>query len=171
MICLYKGPRGTGKTIGMIKDGIRYKEKGYKILSNFWTNFSEIVPNEFILELDKHADLYNCVILIDEIQTLFDSRSFATQSNKTFSYFLQQIRKRNIHILCTTQYSNTIDLRLRQHIDIVAFPQFIKEFNICKIKYFDITQQESFDQKMIYGEIWFKAEKLFDCYNTKELIK
>lgn len=161
----------------MVKDGLQYYIDGYRVLSNFECSFGEHIENNEILELSKESNLYNCVLMIDEIQIFFDSRQSMSKKNITFSNFIQQIRKRNIIILCCTQYSNTIELRLRQHLDIIAYPNFIKKYNVCEVTYMDLTRLE--DSDMISGstefkpmmiKIVFNAIPIFKLYNTSEMI-
>jgi len=64
---------------------------------------------------------------------IFDSRRSMAKQNLKFSNFIQQIRKRNIILLGTTQYSNTVDLRLRQHLDIIAYPNYIENIKYVKL--------------------------------------
>lgn len=176
MIILYKGARGRGKTLSMVKDGFLYNKAGYKVLRNFDCKFGDYISNEEILELDKFSNIFNCVIMIDEIQIFFDSRKSMKSSNINFSNFVQQIRKRGIIVLCTTQYSNTIDLRLRQHLDIIAFPNFISSLNVCEVSYLDLTRIE--DSDLIIGslskpkvlKIVFDAIPIFKLYDTNEVI-
>jgi len=178
MIVLYKGGRGRGKTLTMVKDGLQYYLEGYRVLSNFQCEFTEKLDNEEILQLDKNSELFNCIILIDEIQIFFDARRGMLKQNLTFSNFVQQIRKRNITILCTTQYSNTIDLRLRQHLDIIAFPSFIERLHLCKVVYMDLTRSEDpqmfidpdYQFKPATIEIIYNAEPIFKLYDTTEMI-
>lgn len=177
MIVLYKGAKGKGKTLTMVKDGLKYKLKGYRVLSNFWTSFTETITNEEILNLDKNSNLFNCCLLIDEIQIFFDSRTGMKKANRNFSNFIQQSRKRNIDILTTTQYAHQIDKRLRAFLDVIAFPNFIKRFNVCEVTYIDLTRFE--DNDLITGsselkpmtmKIVFNAEPIFKLYNTREMI-
>ena len=176
MIVLYKGARGRGKTLTMVKDGLGYYHEGYTILRNFFCKFGKQIDNEEVLSLSKDSNLNNCVLLIDEIQIFFDNRQSMTKKNITFSNFIQQIRKRNITILCTTQYSNTIDIRLRQHLDIIAFPNFKRDKNICEVTYLDLTRIQ--DNDLITGEmpkpmtskVIFNAEPIFKLYDTAEMI-
>lgn len=178
MIVLYKGARGRGKTLSMVKDGYAYYLEGYRVLSNFECGFGEHIENDSILSFSKDSDLYDCVLLIDEIQIFFDNRQSMTKKNITFSNFVQQIRKRNIIILCTTQYSNTIDLRLRQHLDIIAFPNFIKDKLVCVVTYMDLTRLQDNDLmlgnegelKPMLAKIVFNAIPIFNLYNTSEMI-
>lgn len=175
MIVLYKGKRGSGKTLTMVKDGLRYYQNGYKILRNFDCAFGDYISNEDILKLDKESNITNCVLMIDEVQIFFDSRRSMKNENINFSNFVQQIRKRHIHILGTSQYSNTVDLRFRQHTDIVAFPNFIKNLNVCEVLYVDITSMDdllnSMNKSLDFIKVVFDAEPLFKLYNTEQMIK
>jgi hypothetical protein len=176
MICLYKGARGKGKTLTMVRDAKNFYKNGYKIITNLEVTFGEKMSNEDILELDKNSKIFNAVLVIDEIQIFFDSRRHARKENLNFSNFIQQTRKRNIHILCTTQYSNTIDLRLRQHLDIVAFPNFIKELNLCEVNYVDITSLENdflgdyMKEAIKLVKIVYDARPIFKLYKTEQMI-
>jgi len=177
MIILYKGARGRGKTLSMVKDGLAYYLEGYKVIRNFDCSFGEYIDNEEILTLSKDSNLNNCVMMIDEVQIFFDNRRSMTKQNITFSNFVQQIRKRNIIILCTTQYSNTIDVRLRQHLDIIAFPNFNQLLNICVVTYMDLTRLQDDvsilgigEMKPTIAKIVFNAMPIFKMYNTGEMI-
>lgn len=175
MIVLYKGRRGSGKTLSVVKDANNFYLDGWRVLTNIQScKIGEYISNEDILKLDKNSTIENAVLAIDEIQIFFDSRRSSRKENITFSNFIQQIRKRNIILLCTTQYFNTVDLRLRQHLDIMAYPNFIKKFNVCEIIYEDLTYLE--DDFMMNIEpkkvsMVYDAEPIFRLFNTKEMIK
>jgi hypothetical protein len=174
-IILYKGKRGAGKTLTMVKDGLQYHLNKFKVYRNFKAPFGEYISEDNILKLDKNSKIKDAVIMMDEVQIFFDARRFMKKQNISFSNFVQQIRKRNITLLCTTQFSNTIDLRLRQHIDIVAYPKFIKELNVCEVVYIDVTSIEdtifSGVVEPIYVKIVYNAIPIFKLYNTQEMIK
>jgi len=143
-IILYTGRRGAGKTLTMVRDAYKYYLNNWKIITNMTSLvFGEKMEGEEILKIDKSSNLNNCILVFDEIQIYFDSRSFGSKKNKTFSNFIQQIRKRNIILLVTTQYLNTIEKRLRQHIDIEVYPDYIEKYPICKATYIDITSLEN----------------------------
>jgi hypothetical protein len=174
MIVLYTGRRGAGKTLTMVKDAYKYKEKGYKIYSNIELNFSEFMENEDIINIQK-TDIEDAVLVIDEIQLLLDSRRSSRKGNLDFSYFIQQIRKRRIIILCTTQFSGTVDLRLRQHVDVVARPKYDKELKVCEVTYIDMTAMNDnmfindVDFQMPVISIVYDAELIFNLYDTNRI--
>lgn len=182
MIVLYKGSRGKGKTLSMTRDAYKYYLQGYRVFSNYSLTFSEHITNNEVLALNRDSNLYNCVLVLDEIQLLFDSRNFRDSSSISFSNFIQQVRKRNIIILATTQYVNTIDKRLRQHLDIFAYPEFIKDLNYCKVTYLDISFLEDIDLNiLLYGSIdetlikkvtiIYPATPIYPLYNTYEMLR
>lgn len=173
MIVLYKGARGKGKTLTMVKDGLKAYQRGFRIIANFKLKFGEYMSNEEVLGLNRESSLKDCVLLLDELQLFFDSRNFGSKQNKDFSNFIQQIRKRNIHILGTTQYTNTIELRFRQHIDIVAYPQFDKETGYCKVYYFDISifENDLEEVKISPSMAVYDAKQVFPLYDTNEMLK
>lgn len=173
MIYLYKGAKGKGKTLTMVKDAYLFHLEGKKVYSNMKSvKFAEYIPNEEILKIDKNNSLKNCVLLIDELQTLFNARRSAKKQNLEFSFFIQQIRKRGVELLATSQYSNTTDLLFRQHIDYIVMPKFDKELNVCMAEYIDLNSLED----NLTGEInmtvkiVFNGEEIFGLYNTNELI-
>lgn len=169
MITLYKGSRGKGKTLTMVKDALKYHQRGFRVLSNLSLTFAEKVTSEYLLGLDRTSQLYNCVLVIDEIEVFFDSRSWKKEENKKFSNFLQQIRKRNVFILCTAQYTNLIDIRLRQQIDTLAMPFFDKNSLFCKCIYVDITSFESSRIPKSVQSLYY-AKPIFQLYDTTEMI-
>lgn len=175
MIVLYKGRVGAGKTLTMVKDMLQYFQEGYKIIRNFNCEFGEYIENEDVLNLDKNSNISNCILAIDEIQIFFDARNSMKTQNKLFSNFLQQIRKRNIIVLATTQYSNTVDLRFRQHVSTVAYPNFIKSMDVCEVIYVDLTTMEdNFMQTIKEPEnikIVYDAIPIYNLYDTEQMIK
>lgn len=177
MIILYSGSRGSGKTLSMVKDSQLFASNGFKIYRNFPANVGEFLSTDDIISLDKDSNLKDCVILIDEIQILFDSRTSLKLENRNFSHFLQQIRKRNIIILCTTQYSNTVDLRLRQHIDILACPRFDIETEVCAVTYYDLSVIGSLLTDLLHPSLSlcsftliFYAPAVYPLYDTYHMI-
>lgn len=174
MICLYKGKRGCGKTLTMVKDGYNFHCLGWKVFRNFHCSFGELITEEEIINLDKRSDIYNAVIMMDEVQIFFDARRSMRKRNLDFSNFIQQIRKRNIILLGTTQYANTVDLRFRQHVDVLVYPEFWKDLNVCQALYVDATSTEDLllnqIKQPVTVPIVFEAWKVFPLYNTEELI-
>ena len=174
-IILYKGAKGRGKTLTMVKDAYRYYLKNWNILSNMNSiPFAKPITTEEILNLNKNSTINQCILVIDEIQIFFDSRRSIRKENLDFSNFIQQVRKRGIILLCTTQYANTVDLRLRQHIDILVYPFFNKTYNACKVIYVDMnTIEDTILGKIKQPEmvtIVFDTLPIYKLYDTHEVI-
>lgn len=173
-IVLYMGSRGKGKTLTMVKDAYRYYLDGYKVLANIDLPFAKYISNEDVLLLDKDSRVRNCVLLLDEIQVFYDSRASSNKVNMRFSNFIQQIRKRGVIVLCTTQFANAVDKRLRQHLDIIALPEFDSVTLYCLVTYVDITTVENdlFGQaEPLFTSSCFDARPIFSMYSTYEVIR
>lgn len=173
MIILYKGSRGKGKTLTMVRDAYKMYSNGYNIYSNMTLSFGKYISSEDVLELNKDSMLFNCVLVLDELQLFFDSRNFTRQKNKDFSNFIQQSRKRNIHIFYTTQYINTVDLRIRQQTDIIAYPNFDDKTKFCHVFYFDLTKLEDDFEVLALNPVTvvYDAKPIFKLYDTYEMLK
>lgn len=167
-IALYRGARGTGKSLTMTKDGYKYFMNGWPVYTNLSETPFHQVTADFILSLSGDSMLKNCVLLIDEIEFFFDSREWNKAEARNFGRFLQQIRKRNVIILCTAQYSNLIDIRLRQQIDVVVICSF--EYPFCFGHYIDLTSFESNPTRPLSFKIKYYAPPIFKLYNTHEII-
>ena len=174
MIILYRGARGRGKTLSLVKDAKRFYNNKFTVYTNMSSlSFGKVVTCEYILNLSRKSELKNCVLVIDEIELFFDSRQFGNKENKAFSGFLQQIRKRNVHILCTCQYIGLIDIRIRQQLDFMGYPHFDKKTGFCKIYYFDLTRlEDDFNSKFKLKPTLcvFDGSGIFPLYDTNEML-
>jgi len=171
MIVLYKGRRGAGKTLTMVKDAINFYKRGWTIYSNFDISIPyKKLTNDDILGLPENDNISDCVILLDEIQTIIDSRRSMKGDNLNFSYFIQQIRKKRIVLLATTQFTGTTDKRFREHVDVIVKPRIDFRYPIVKAEYFDMTSEEDFgfikSRAVIYN-----PEQVFGFYDTNEIKK
>jgi hypothetical protein len=172
-ITLYKGSRGKGKTLTMVKDAYNYYLDGYRVISNMTLAFGDFMSSENVLKLSKDSNLFDCILVLDELQLFFDSRNFAKEGNKSFGSFIQQIRKRNIHIIATTQYVNTLELRFRQHIDYICYPDHDEESNMCTCLYFDISllEDDLTPVQLSPSSVTFDALDVYPLYNSYEMLK
>jgi hypothetical protein len=171
MIVMYKGRRGAGKTLTLVKDAFTYYKNGWEIVSNFHLPFASYMDDKDIMAIDKTSDIRKVVLCIDEIQIFFDSRRGMAKGNLTFSNFIQQIRKRGIILLCTTQFSNTVDLRLRQHLDVIATPNFIDKYPVVAVKYIDLTSiEDEWVTEPVEKTVVYDPRPIFGLYDTEELI-
>jgi hypothetical protein len=173
MIAIFVGSRGKGKTLSLVYTATLFLKAGWDIYSNMSLNFPHRkITRADILKITKDSPLSNCVLVLDEVQLYFDSRMFKDRSNILFSNFLQQLRKRNIIILSTTQYLNTVEKRFRQHIDVICLPNFNKDTGYAEIRFVDLTTAEDppFDIIPSKYKILYKASDVFSLYNTHEIL-
>lgn len=56
-LVLYKGARGRGKTLTMVKDGLAYHNQGFTVYANFKCTFAEYITGDDIRNLDKSSDM------------------------------------------------------------------------------------------------------------------
>lgn len=174
MIVSYQGRRGCGKTLTMTKDMLQFQNEGYTIYRNFNCKIGKPISNAGIMNLSKSSRIKNCVLAVDEIQIFFDSRRSGKTKNLRFSNFIQQIRKRNIIMLATSQYIGTVDLRFRQHVDVVANPHFKKKYDCCEVTYTDMTSTEDIDNLDAEPEkmtIVYDAKPIFKLFDTMQMIR
>ena len=169
MIVLYRGRRGTGKTLTMVKDILLYVNQGWDIVSNIHLHSSiphRVLSRSEILDL-LDTNLKNYILVLDEIQTIIDSRRSMKKDNMDFSYFIQQIRKKNIILLATTQFTRTVDVRFREHVDILVNPKFMGKYPAVEVEYLDLTTQE--DLGYIQSKIIvYDPKPIFNLYDTTE---
>ena len=172
----YLGRRGKGKTTTMILDAYKYMLRGFPI----YTNMNGIriphtkLTNEQILDMAEQDEFMNCVLMIDEIQVLFDSRTSNKKKNRNFLNFIQQIRKRGVRLLYTTQFNRRVDVGIREHLDIEARPRLIitsdKDKPLIEVTYLDLTSQEDVGYIVSTTKV-YEAYKVFELFDTNERIE
>lgn len=178
MIIMFIGGMGSGKTLTMTAEAIKYTLKGFKIYSNYKLECIPYIPltKKVFDELIKDkTSLQEAVLLIDEIHIWLDSRSSMKKKNKAISYFLLQTRKRNVRLLCTTQHPDQVDKRLRNNIDILVFCRNVtnkvstlvneKKRTVIEAQYCWMHDRHSAPKKIL-----IEANKFYKYYNTTEII-
>lgn len=119
------GRRGAGKSLGMTALGY-FMHRAYaraggykKVVSNYWVDFADRV-DEYIVD---HLNVFptwghDLLCLIDEIAAYFPGRRSLARTNVDFATFLQQIRKRRVDLIFTTQFPQVCDQQLLMQIDL-----------------------------------------------------
>jgi len=69
----------------------------------------------------------DCILILDEMYQIADSRSSQTKLNKLMTYFIVQTRKRNVDLYLCTHHLDHVDLRLRRAVDIRGACRFYLE--------------------------------------------
>lgn len=124
------GPRGGGKSVGGARITILdYMMAGYDVWSNMEIGIGVQVNGHVKelrskpldkMELGELDTVYNNgLVFVDEVNAyIADSRRCMSEEALSFSYILQQIRKRKLNIIWTAQSEAHCDERLRWQTDI-----------------------------------------------------
>ena len=160
------GLLGSGKTLGMVLfTYIDYLEEDVKVYSNFKTSFSEMVNPLDLIDFE----LNDCVLMLDELGSLFDSRNTNSRMNILLSYFFMQSRKKKVKIRYTSQLLGLVDKRGRD----------ITDYRILCRALPNTQNPERFSYTLFVGAHRLGAvtlsyekakEELFNLYDTEEVI-
>lgn len=149
----------------MVLEAYRYHMLGLTVFSNISLSFPHEQYDAKMIEQfasDKNP-LNHSVVLIDEAHVLLDSRSSFTKRNKIISYFILQTRKRDVHVLYTTQSFHQIEKRLRDQSDMIIECRFSKTSNTVLQT---ITDTATF--KVVKRVI--DIEPVFKLYDTNAIV-
>lgn len=107
-----QGTLGSGKTLNMTRIGALCRASGQTVYSNYETSFArpiDSIPHMFTIR--------NSVLLIDELQSILDSREF--KNNASLTQWIVIVRKLGLSIVYTTQFLGQVDLRVRHVTEYV----------------------------------------------------
>lgn len=120
MIITFEGQQGSGKSTAAV--AFAYEEhrvNSRKVISNIDLNFEfQKFSLEWFLQNMEGHELEDCVLFLDEMYQIADSRSSGSKLNKLFTYFIVQTRKRAVDVYFCTHNLDHVDLRLRRAADI-----------------------------------------------------
>lgn len=172
MLIGYVGRMGSGKTLSMVKYAYEKYKKGYTIYSNIKLNFpyKPYTLTDLLEYANNSTNFNNSIIIMDEAHIFLDSRNSGSKRSRMISYILLMSRKRNMHVIYTTQRFHQIDKRLREnseHINLCSFKKH-KRTGIEYIRNIIITYLEV-GQTM--RAIVFKAKPYYKLYDSYEVVK
>jgi hypothetical protein len=170
VIAGFIGKMGSGKTLSMTKELLKYYNQGYTIMSNYHLNFPHepIDFDDIFLSAQAQEQLSNVVIALDEIHIVLDSRSGMAATNKIISFWLNQTRKMGVKLFYTTQHAHQIDKRLRSATDFYVMCdgfKINKEGKSYFVCYNEITDGDAFKKDLFVGNEYFQF------YDTNQVIK
>ncbi len=188
---IYLGPFGQGKTCSMVRDAYKLccKYKQLMVLTNLkLTNFPEwtvIKPLTCARDILNAPD--NCLVLIDEIGTIFNCRDFSNGKTKEgkgglpkiLFQHLCQCRHRHMMIFGTVQRWNFLDKQLRDiTADVtVCSAWFAHPFSrmVTNIVYdayeYDLFCANPLRPLLSLGtEVYVQTDKVRALYDTKEMV-
>lgn len=185
-IHLYTGRFGSGKTITMCQYAyslcVRYPQ--LSILTNL--KLDNFPTHTRILPLNHATDILNaprdCLVLIDEIGTIFNSRDFSSGQKsvpKPLFQHLCQCRKRNMMILGTVQKYNLLDKQIRDiSADVNVCVSFLSHpyTRSVKVYKYDVDEYDMFMANRMYNprcehkKMFIQSNLFRNLYNTEQLI-
>lgn len=180
------GRRGRGKTASMTFIGAFLKEacaaRGLDV--GVWANYNTSIADwyhqrviDYIATYPRDAD--NLIVLIDEAAAYFPRRRSLARSNVDFSTFLQQIRKRNIEIVFTTQFPAMLDDQILINVDLYCDVNMRYGGKDVDVKIWDWHGQftGNWQRPRVPPQgppTWYRrfwgVNNVFNLYNTREVI-
>lgn len=185
-IHLITGRFGSGKSNIMCKIAfdICSKYKNMSVLTNL--NIDNFPEHTKVLKLNTAEDIVNapadCIVLIDEIGTIFNSRDFSSGKNSVPKFLFQhlcQCRKRNMIIYGTVQRYNLLDKQIRDiSADVMvchsSFKHPYTRFISCYT--YDIDDYDLYMYNRLYlpkiqrSYAYVQKNEYRNFYNTSQLI-
>ncbi len=148
IIAMFWGRRGQGKTLSMTTVGammlqryIRWGIKsspsnpnGHKICANYHVDFADFYnPMLVDMMVDFPPWAHDMTVMVDEILAYFPNRRSLARGNLNFGTFLQQIRKRHIELLFTTQFPQNMDKIMVEQVDLFIRPELYNRGNSVRL--------------------------------------
>lgn len=167
---VYVGLFGTGKTLSAVnyvrRNALKYH---LNVLSNIRLNdvpYTPLVNYNQIINAPA-----NTIILIDEISTVLNARSWK-DFNVNLLFQLLQCRKEHKELVCTAQRFAHVDKLIR---DITAEVIVCRKlWRVCTNTAYDGWDYENAVAQFSIPHLWRKAyvatNVLYDAYDTSELI-
>lgn len=111
------GKKGVGKSLSMQKDILKHLKRGWKVFADSNTHIKDVVMID-ASKIHTYRFPRNSLIVIDEINLLWDNRDFKKFDKNIQDWFREQ-RKKGIKIIA---YSQTFDCdkKLRDLTDTLA---------------------------------------------------
>lgn len=187
-IHLYVGSFGSGKTASAVRYVYNQccKYSQLSVVTNI--NLVNFPSYTKIYKLNTVDDIINadedCIVLIDEIGTIFNSRDFATSKSKravpkSLFQHLCQCRKRRMQIVATVQKYNLLDKQIR---DISATVTVCKSFSrhpfsrFCFLYRYDADDYDMYSTNRLYtprllaSACYVQTNLQRNLYDTSELV-
>jgi len=170
MIYVYTGRIGSGKTYSMVKDAHKEWLRGVDVYSNTKLLFNEKIgfidklyytikkllflkpeyPRRgsiyYFKTIHEITDARNGIILFDEGNQLFSARNWDSLPDE-FIYCLQESRKHDLTVFCTTQSIMSIDITYRRLVQVWYYMN-----PIIRILGFNLFQKQLKDVDLLYRD-------------------
>lgn len=167
---IYVGMFGTGKSLS----AVRYvRNNALKYHLNVISNIVlKDIPYTPLLNYNQIIDAPpNTIILIDEVSTVFNARSWK-DFNINLLFQLLQCRKNRKQLVCTAQRFMHVDKLLRDITAEVVVCR--KNWRVCRNYAYDGWDYENTPAQFAIKPLWKFAyvatDTLYDAYDTDEII-
>lgn len=191
MIYCYTGKPGSGKSLDCLRSIVDYSRRDKYIITNFSVNGiytkvfknSEISPANILNYVDglrrpgKNGELKEgeFLLVIDEAQTVFNTRNWAINSSKGWVDFFTQHRKYGFNVILVCQSEEMIDKQIRFCIEYLVIHRRFSRFGVLG-KLFSMFFGEFLVLKKWYGDkqvlerdFFRGSKKLYKLYDTNTL--
>lgn len=151
------GTIGSGKTLFCTWQMKRAVLNGNKVYCNYSLEGSQ--------DIDKLMDIKNyknCVMTVDDIISLLDSRS--SIGNRFATYLFVNVRKTGKNLFWTAQVDTGADLRLRAITNVWVYPWLIR-FPTFGLRFESPTGQLISKMKVTY------SQEVYKSYDTLEQVE
>lgn len=156
----FQGVLGAGKTLSMTRVGAAAYASGQRVYANYSTCFAE--PITSILHM---FDLRDSVLLLDELQSILDSREF--KNNAALTQWILIVRKLGLSILYTTQFLGQVDLRVRHVTEWVYCCEKASLFGKQATKQ-TIVKWQGEGGRITKTTVFAHTPQLYSLYDTKD---
>ena len=174
------GKKGVGKSLSMQKDILKHLKRGWKVYADSNTNIKDVIMID-ASKIYTYRFPRNSLIVIDEINLLWDNRDFKKFDKNIQDWFREQ-RKKGIKIIA---YSQTFDCdkKLRDLTDTLAIQRkFMRVWTVRRyyVKTPRIISAEEARDTARIADDYIKVPLLFrgvdftyipkyvKCYDTNE---
>lgn len=109
--------------------------KKSKIISNmplYYPMFNtEILPliQSLQFDINKLSDIENSIIILDELQSILNSRDFASEKNKFVTAFSVGFRKDKIKFRGSLQFFDTLEKVMGLMLEMIIIPSFVNTYS------------------------------------------
>jgi len=180
------GRRDQGKSLSMtaiarfLKNAAIAKGSDLTVLANYWVQFASASHPHLMDELLQFPPwAWDALLLVDEIAVFVSRRRSLARDNVMFSAFLQQIRKRRIQVIWTTQFPTQIDYDTLTQTDLFIEADRTPDGKHARLFVFDYWGQWSgnYTHKVwppprheADRTVWLhNLDKIWPLYNTDQV--
>lgn len=167
--------RGNGKTLSMVYYLYQDYKRGRRVITNFYTTFSEQKPLLDITTGVLDTDLQDVSLGFTEIQTVLNSLGTKSNIITFIDEMVSQTRKRNVSIMWDTQRWMNVHIRLREQTDIVIKPfkthtdKAVCYKDSCNEKHYIFVMSEV--PKRYSPLVVLDAEKVGALFDSNQIIR